>query len=135
MCRLQEHIVACQLMGYLNKHAFLYPLQFGFRGGHSCLHAVLLFLNSLLEGKYDRGGVPKYTIAVFLDLKKAFDTVDHVLLLRKLENLGAGYKEMAWFRHYLQGRKQSVVIDGVTSAEATMSCGVPQGSVLGPLLF
>ena len=76
------------------------------------MHAVLLFLNSLLEGKFDRDGVPKHTFAVFLDLKKAFDTVDHVIL---------------------QGRKQSVVIDGVTSAEATMPCGVPQGSVLGPL--
>ena len=97
------------------------------------MHAVLLFLNSLLEGKYDSGGVPKHTIAVFLDLKKAFDTVDHVILLRKLENLEAGCKEVAWFRHNLQGRKQSVVIDGVTSAEATMSCGVPQGSVLGLL--
>ena len=99
------------------------------------MHAVLLFLNSLLEGRWDRDGVPKHTIAVFLDLKKAFDTVDHVILLRKLENLGAGCKELAWFRHYLQDRKQSVVIDGVTSAEVSMSCGVPQGSVLGPLLF
>ena len=97
------------------------------------MHAVLLFLNSLLEGKFDSGGVPKHTIAVFLDLKKAFDTVDHVILLRKLENLGAGCKEVAWFRHYLQGRRQAVVINGVTSNEATMSCGVPQGSVLGPL--
>ena len=93
-----------------------------------------MFLNSLLEGKCDCDGVPKHTIAVFLDLKKAFDTVDHVILLRKLENLGAGCKELAWFRHYLQDRKQ-YVIDGVTSAEATTSCGVPQGSVLGPLLF
>ena len=135
MCRLQERIVARQLTGYLNKHALLYPLQFGFRGGHSCLHAVLLFLNSLLEGKYDLSGVPRHTIAVFLDLKKAFDTVDHEILLRKLENLGAGCKEVAWFRHYLQGRRQAVVINGVASNEATMSCGVPQGSVLGPLLF
>ena len=130
---LQERIVACQLTGYLNKHALLYPLQFGFRGGHSCLHAVLLFLNSLLEGKYDISGVSRHTIAVFLDLKKAFDTVDHVILLRKLENLGAGCKEVAWFRHYLQGRRQAVVINGVSSNEVTMSCGVPQGSVLGPL--
>ena len=135
MCRLQERIVARQLTGYLNKHALLYPLQFGFRGGHSCLHAVLLFLNFLLEGKYDLSGVPRHTIAVFLDLKKAFDTVDHEILLRKLENLGAGCKEVAWFRHYLQGRRQTVVINGVASNEATMSCGVPQGSVLGPLLF
>ena len=135
MCRLQERIVARQLTGYLNKHALLYPLQFGFRGGHSCLHAVLLFLNSLLEGKYDISGVPRHTIAVFLDLKKAFDTVDHEILLRKLENMGAGCKEVAWFRHYLQGRRQAVVINGVTSNEVTMSCGVPQGSVLGPLLF
>ena len=59
MCRLQERIVARQLMGYLNKHALLYPLQFGFRG-HSCLHAVLMFLNSLLEGKWDSDGVPKH---------------------------------------------------------------------------
>ena len=84
----------------------------------------------LLEGKYDLSGVSRHTIAVFLDLKKAFDTVDHEILLRKLENLGAGCKEVAWFRHYLQGRRQAVVIN-----EATMSCGVPQGSVLGPLLF
>ena len=133
MCRLQERIVAHQLTGYLNKHALLYPLQFGFKGGHSCLQAVLLLLNSLLERKFDSGGVPKHTIAVFLDLKKAFDTVHHGILLRKLENLGAGCKEVAWFRHYLQGRTQAVVINGVTSNEATMSCGVPQGSVLGPL--
>ena len=133
MCRLQESIVAHQLMEYLNKHALLYNLQFGFRGGHSCLHAVLMFLNYLLEDKWDHCGVPKHNIAVFLDLKKAFDTVDHVILLRKLENIGARCKELTWFRHYLQDRRQAVVIDGVTSSEATMSCGVPQGSVLGPI--
>ena len=135
MCRLQECIVAHQLMGYLKKHALLYNLQFGFRRGHSCLHAVIMFLNSLLEGKWDHDGVPKHTIAVFLDLKKAFYKVDHVILLRKLENLGAECKELALFRYYLQDRKQSVVIDGVSSSEATMPCGVPQGSVFGPILF
>ena len=99
------------------------------------MHVVLLFLNSLLEGKYDISVVSRHTIAVFLDLKKAFDTIDHVILLIRLENLGAGCKEVAWFRHYLQGRRQAVVINSVSSNEVTMSCGVPQGSVLGPLLF
>ena len=89
MCQLQECIVARQLMGYLNKHALLYPLQFGFRGGHNCLHAVLMFLNSLLEGKWDCDGVPKHTIAVFLDLKKAFNTVDHVILVIKIGEFGS----------------------------------------------
>ena len=56
--------------------------------------------------------LPRHTIAVFLDLKKALDTVDHEILLRKLQNLGAGCKEVAWFRHYLQGKRQAVVING-----------------------
>ena len=122
-------------MGYLCKHVLLYPLQFGFRGSHSCLHDVLMLLNTLFEAKWDSDGVPKHTIAVFLNLKKAFDTVDHVILMRKLENMGAVCKELAWFRHYLQDRRHNVAIDGITSNEATMSCGVPQSSLLGPLLF
>ena len=70
MCRLQECIVACQIMGYLCMDDLLYNLQFGFRGGHSCLHAVLMFLNALHEVKWGGDGVPKCSIAVFLYLKK-----------------------------------------------------------------
>ena len=70
MCRLQERIVARQLTGYLNKHALLYPLQFGFRGGHSCLHAVLLFLNSLCDGKYDLSGVHHTNVFIYQRLFK-----------------------------------------------------------------
>ena len=70
-----------------------------------------------------------------LTSKKAFDTVDHEILLRKLGNLGAGCKEVAWFRHYLQGRRQTVVINGVASNEATMSCGVPPGQCIRPITF
>ena len=77
----------------LCKYALLYNLQFVFRGGHNCSHTVLMFHNSLLEARWDSDGVPKHTIAVFLDLKKAFDTV--VILLRKLERMRAGCKELA----------------------------------------
>ena len=125
--------MAHQLMGYSYKHDLLYNLQFVFRGAHSCLHAIIMFINSLLEARMDSSGVPKHTIVVFLYLKKAFDTVDHFILLRKLENIGVGWKEFAWFRYYLQGHKQDVVINGVITNEATMQCGVPQGSALGPI--
>jgi retron-type reverse transcriptase len=75
------------------------------------------------------------TIAIFIDLKKAFDTVDHDILLKKLELYGIRNRANDWFKSYLSEREQFVTINGTNSENITIKCGVPQGSVLGPLLF
>ncbi|CAB4033446.1 Hypothetical predicted protein [Paramuricea clavata] len=73
--------------------------------------------------------------AVFIDLKKAFDTVDHGRLLSKLSHYGIKDKELTWFENYLFGRRQRVIYDGTQSDSQPIVCGVPQGCILGPMLF
>jgi hypothetical protein len=77
----------------------------------------------------------KHTIAIFCDLRKAFDTVDHSILLKKMYKMGIRDTELAWFKDYLSNRKQFVFIDGNSSSLLDILLGVPQGSILGPLLF
>ena len=74
-------------------------------------------------------------MAIFIDLKKAFDTVDHKILIKKMEHYGVRGSSIDWFKNYLSDREQFVSINGVNSEVVKMVCGVPQGSVLGPLLF
>jgi len=74
-------------------------------------------------------------IAVFLDLKKAFDTVNHKILLHILPTFGINYLSLKWFKSYLYNRKQMVIINNVIGHEGVVEYGVPQGSVLGPILF
>ena len=105
--------------------------QYGFRAGHSTAMAITDMVERIRQA-WDRGNS---AIGVFLDLKKAFDTVDHETLLAKLEHYGVRGTAKELIRSYLSERKQYVVYNGFESEWGPLSCGVPQGSVLGPLFF
>ena len=117
---------------YLIENNILYSKHFGFQNGHSTDHAVGQLVDQTIESFENN----KYTLGVFIDLSKAFDTVDHSILLKKLELYGITDRNDGWVKSYLSSRKQLIQISEKekTSLE-TISCGVPQGSILGPLLF
>ena len=105
--------------------------QSGFRPTYSTVTALLETTNNWCVN-IDKGllnGV------IFVDLKKAFDTIDHAILLRKLEHYGVDDGALLWFRSYLTDRKQKCYVNGNFSSTLTINCGAPQGSILGPLLF
>ena len=129
--KLLERAVNEQLSTFLNRNELLVTEQSGFRPHHSTQTVVLDVTDHILNN-IDNG---KVTGAILLDLKKAFDTVDHEILLSKLYYNGVEELELKWFKSYLSGRKQATKIDGTTSDFANLSVGVPQGSILGPLLF
>ena len=127
-----ERFVAKQLVSYLSLHQLLPPNQSGFRTGHSTESAIAKVLSDLLDA-VDRGDS---AVLALLDLSAAFDTVDHAILLDRLRiTFGVRDAALNWFRSYLSGRLQFVRCCGSTSGTADVVCGVPQGSVLGPILF
>ena len=129
--RVFEKLVYEQIYNYLIKTNLLDSRQSGFRSLHSTVTALLDLTNQWCFN-IDRGLVSGI---LFLDLKKAFDTVDHQLLLTKLEYIGIRGHALEWFKSYLESRFQIVFTNGVLSDKAILRCGVPQGSILGPLLF
>ena len=129
--RIFEKLIHARLTKFINKNNIIYNLQYGFRSKHSTQHAILDIVNNI-HNSMDNG---KYTCGIFIDLKKAFDTVNHSILVAKLENYGIRGLINTWFKSYLTDHQQSIEIDNHISKEEKTLCGVPQGSVLGPLLF
>ena len=127
---LEKHIHS-HLFTYLNELELLHPLQSGFRPGHSCHTALANMTNKWLIGVNNS----MMTGAVFLDLRKAFDLIDHNILLDKLFLYLKNTDTVSFLRSYLQDRKQYVYVHGTLSTPGILKAGVPQGSVLGPLLF
>ena len=130
--KILEQIIYNRLYQYLTENEILYPKQLGFQTGHSTEHAIVQLVDQIFESfEYN-----KYTLGVFIDLSKAFDTVDHSILLKKLELYGVTDPNHSWSKNYLSNRKQFIQINNKENAELeTITCGVPQGSILGPLLF
>ena len=120
-----------QLYEYLDRNSLLSDHQFGFRKFHSTASALLDCTNSWYMNM-DR---KMFNLVVFLDLKKAFDTVNHDILVRKLELYGITGNALSMIKSYLTDRKQKCQLGDVITSESRVTCGIPQGSILGPLLF
>lgn len=126
-----EKIMHDRLSSFILKSKIIHASQHGFQEGHSTFMA-LLDMEELVSKAIDKN---EYSIGVFLDLAKAFDTVNHNVLLKKLNHYGVRGTQLNWFKSYLESRTQCVVCNGATSELGYVAFGVPQGSNLGPLLF
>ena len=131
LSKILERAVCSQMNEYLDRRKILFENQSGFRGRYST-DTCLADLTDYVKGEMTDG---KLVGMVCIDLRKAFDTVDHSILLDKLHSIGASPSSVNWFRSYLSGRQQCVEVDGVRSDFLDIDCGVPQGSILGPQLF
>lgn len=131
MSKLLEKCIHRQLSEYLEKNKLLNINQFGFWRNFSTHKAI----GTLLTQIYSNINELNYSKLCYIDLKKAFDTVSHDVLLNKLESVGVHGHKLNWFRNYLSERTQMMKVNDALSGEGRVRCGVPQGSTLGPLLF
>ena len=118
-------------MRYLEQNDLLHANQHGFRKHRSCETQLALYSHDILKA-LDQGS---QVDAVFLDFRKAFDSVPHLRLLSKVRSYGISSEICDWIENFLVGRTQQVILDGESSTDVEVTSGVPQGSVLGPLLF
>ena len=129
--KIIEKIMHKRLCEFLQEHNILFQNQFGFRKNNSTSFALIEITEKIKETIDNK----KYGCGIFIDLRKAFDTVNHEILLRKLDHYGIRGMAQNWFKSYLTNRKQYVSLNGESSELKQIACGVPQGSCLGPLLF
>ena len=120
-----------RLITFIKKNKLLYDYQFGFLENSSTAMALITIIDKIAKS-LERGD---YALGIFLDFSKVFDTVDHNILLNKLHNYEIRGIALDWFINYLKSREQFVTFNAVTSNKLRIICGVPQGSILGPLLF
>ena len=120
-----------KLYKHLQDNNILYPKQFGFQKFHSTDYAIVQLTDQILDAFEEN----KFTLGIFIDLSKAFDTVNHDILLEKLKLYGVQNCNLNWFKSYLSQRKQYISFDQEKTEMLHIKCGVPQGSIIGPLLF
>ena len=129
--KIFEKVIQIRLSAFLNKQGSIFEGQYGFRQGHSTYMAITDLVEKVRQAWHDGS----HCSAVFIDFRKAFDTVNHKILISKLERLGVRGTVLELFKSYLENRKQYVIYGETKSALQEVGIGVPQGSILGPLLF
>ena len=131
LSKILEKIIYKRTYGFLQETNQLYNSQYGFRNNHSCEYAIAELLGTIVKSTE----LGKYTACLFLDLSKAFDTLEHTVLLKKMSLYGIRGTANSWFGSYLRSRKLKVKCNQLLSEEYEITYGTPQGSCLGPLLF
>ena len=129
--KIYEKLMHNRIANFMDSNNSFYEMQYGFRSGRSCEHALLKAQSILLDNLSKN----QISLLLFIDFSKAFDMVDHSILLQKLSHYGIRGTALNWLKSYLENREQFVSINGKDSSKKLLKYGVPQGSILGPLLF